>query len=589
MVVYCFRLSFKASPFYTVIRLASQLVAAAVTILTAFLSKYVIDLLGGAAQTDDPGLLLALLLLATLFLGVLSILFQKLGDYAANMHNDILSTRITLEMQDVAVKADLAFFDNPKYYDAFENVKRDTYAVVGVVWNVIDGLSAVVTAASAFGLLCRVNVWFALLILAATLPATVIDQKYTKLLYMWDLDHVAEQRRMGYLNYVLTERAYAPDIRLFGIGGLLRDRYRRTWRAYFEQRKNISRRRTAVSAALSCLPELCAAFVLFRLSFGVLDGRNTVGDYTLYSGLLAQLTASMFVAVGAAMRIYEDKLRIQNVRSFDRFRNTVCDTGKHTLSGEVEIEFRNVSFRYPGAEAPVLRSVSFRVRKGEKVCIVGVNGAGKSTLIKLLLRFYDVDEGSILLNGRDIREYTLASVRRCFSSFFQQFVNFAFTLRENIILSDYESYRGDDAPVLRAMEESELSDLLGELPRGLDTFISKHFEEDGAELSGGQQQKLALARTFYRQSAVIILDEPSAALDPEAEYRVFRTLGRLCGGKSALFTSHRLSNVFLADRIVVLEEGVVVEQGTHAELMGKNGRYAELYRYQADKFTQSEA
>lgn len=133
------------------------------------------------------------------------------------------------------------------------------------------------------------------------------------------------------------------------------------------------------------------------------------------------------------------------------------------------------------------------MRKGEKVCIVGVNGAGKSTLIKLLLRFYDVDEGSILLNGRDIREYTLASVRRCFSSFFQQFVNFAFTLRENIILSDYESYRGDDAPVLRAMEESELSDLLGELPRGLDTFISKHFEEDGAELSGGQQQKLALA------------------------------------------------------------------------------------------------
>jgi len=216
--------------------------------------------------------------------------------------------------------------------------------------------------------------------------------------------------------------------------------------------------------------------------------------------------------------------------------------------------------------------------------IVGLNGSGKSTLIKLLLRFYNVDSGEIRINGQNIQNYELVSLRSAFSVYFQDMKNYSFSLRENMRISDLEQIIDDDA-ILNALQSSDAGELMESLPNGLDTYLSRAFHNEGVELSGGQNQKLALSRAFYRRHSALILDEPSSNLDPEAESRVFEALNQLCSGKTTLFTSHRLSNVVLADRIVVIENGMIIEQGTQERLLQKGGRYAELFRYQQEKYS----
>jgi ATP-binding cassette subfamily B protein len=275
-----------------------------------------------------------------------------------------------------------------------------------------------------------------------------------------------------------------------------------------------------------------------------------------------------------------------NVKALENFKNRVQETGTKRINRVGIIEFCGVSFAYPGSNRKVLNNISFNVAEGEKVALVGMNGSGKSTLIKLLLRYYDVDEGVIRINGEDIMTYDLFSLRSCFSVYFQDMLNYSFTLSENLTIADLEQVGQEK--VLQAYQESCADDIVNNAKMGLDTYLTRMFDEDGIELSGGQHQKIALARAFYRRHSALILDEPSSNLDPEAEHKVFEALGRLTSGKTTIFTSHRLSNVGLADRIVVIEDGKVIEQGTQAELLKNPKRFATLYKYQQDKFREAE-
>ncbi len=554
---------------------------------STYVGKALIDLLAGNSQINHIQASILFILLIMLVFGVGNQVIQKLSEYCTGIHNSIFTNYMERIFMERALQADLQFFDSPEFYDKFQNARMNSQAAVNVVWNIINAVSAAVTFVTTFILVSNTNLLFGIILVLAVVPSTIAERKYTKILYRWDLNHVKEQRQMSYISSVASDRAHAQDIRLFHISDILRSRYIKIWEIYFKNRKSLLKKRTLISLAFTVLPEICTIVMLAFIALSVVAGERTIGDFTLYQGLLAQLSSAVFLMVTYAISIYDNKLRIENIQDFLNIKNTIHNNGRKELKTVDSIEFRNVSFTYPGTDKKVLNGLSFHICNHEKLAIVGINGAGKTTLIKLILRFYDPDEGEILINGNSIQTYTLESLHRCFSSFFQNAANYAFTLRENITLSDPDQ-KSDDVKIKKALEFGDASDLLESLGQGLNTSLTRAFEDDGVELSGGQYQKIALARTFYRDSCVILLDEPSSALDPEAEYHLFKKLEKLCENKMTIFTSHRLSNIFMADKIVLIENGQALEYGTHEELMHKNGRYAQLYRYQADKFIHSE-
>lgn len=581
---FCIKLSWKASKLYTIIRIISRILQSIISMVLIYMSKTVFDFLTSGSQNPNRKFDLVIYLVIILLLHLVVIVINNVSGYCMGIHNDILSNYINMTVMDKALYIDISNFDSPKYNDKFEAIQRDSYSMINIVWNAIDGIGSLITAFSSFFILCNYNIFFGIIIVAASIPSSITNLKYTKSVYKWSLDYIHQERKMGYLRFISTNKDYAMDVRMYHIGEFLKNKYQAIWNTFFSTRSKIIKKRSIIFTLCSFIPEICIIVILIHITFHIIDGYNTIGDYSLYSGMLAQLSMSIYLLISVINNIYEDRLKINTVQEFEKIPVQVKNNGTHTLDDDIEIEFQGVFFHYPETEHMVLKNISFKVNKLEKVCIVGLNGAGKSTIIKLILRFYDVTEGCILINGIDIRQYDINKLRKKFSSYFQNSLRYSFSLRENIILSDLRKYTGDDDAIIELLKKSEASDVLSTVKNGLDGYISKSFEEDGIELSGGQNQKIALVRTFFRRCSVLILDEPASYLDPEAEYNLFEYLREICKYKTTVFTSHRLSNVSLADRIIVIENGSIIEQGTHNELMNNPKRYATLYKYQADKY-----
>lgn len=589
--VYCVTLSWKASKTYTALQFICRAFTAFIPIAITWDMKRILDLFAGDGAGAQADFFRHMALLFALYVARLAA--GQASTYVNAMQYDLFMRYIEQEMARMAIGMEMECFDNPKYYDAFESAKRDVYSVMGAVMDGVAAVSCGAAAASCAGMLAMVAPLYTVCILAASVPVAVSERLYARKLYRWGLDHMREERRMNYLYRVMTERRHAQEIRLFDVGQALLDRYGRIFTEYFGEKRKVAGRRAGWSLLLSALPEALSALALCSVGGGVLRGERTAGDFTLYAGLLAQFTAALQGLVMSVMGLYEKKLKIDHFARFGRGAQKKARSGRRRLGGgDIEIEFSHVSFRYPGSGEYALKDASFRLRPGEKVAVVGENGSGKTTLIKLLLRFYEPDEGRILVNGLPAEEYDIKSLRSCFSCFFQQADNYAFSLKENILISQGDAGQGDgrqaDGKVWRALRMAGAEGLPGTLAEGLDTCLTRAYREGGAELSGGQSQKVALARMFCRDAPVMVMDEPTAALDPKAEYGLYETLRTECAGKSILFVSHRLSNVSLADRILVMGHGRILAQGTHRELMGACDVYRRLYRYQADKYVEAE-
>jgi len=465
------------------------------------------------------------------------------------------------------------------------STSRDSYVINHIVWNSISIVSHTISLVVSFSILSQMNIFYGTALIASAIPSSIVAAKSTKLLYGLNLEQINGQRRMGYIQSIATERMYAQDFRLFNILDKLKIRYTRIWEELFIERRTATRKRTILVCLLECLPEVVTALIGVDIAFRVLAGNGTVGDYSLIIGLAAQLMGAISVLSFCAMQIYDNRMKLDNFRTIQKLKNRVKDTGTRTLSAIDSIEFIGVSFSYPGSTEKALNNICCCMHKDEKIALVGLNGSGKSTIIKLLLRLYDPDEGVILINDYDIREYSLASLRENFSVYFQEMHNLSFTLLENFAITDNQTNcEGIEKDIHVALNTASCSDIIEKCKDGLDTSITRIFSDDGIELSGGQHQKLALARALFRRHTAMVLDEPSSNLDPKAEHEVFTALKKLTDGKMTIFTSHRLSNVFLADRIIVLENGQIVEDGTQKELLKNKQRFAELYNYQSEKF-----
>ncbi|MDD5602835.1 MAG: ABC transporter ATP-binding protein [Eubacteriales bacterium] len=583
---FSFKVSYTASKKYFIMRILLEILLAVQPILVTFIGREIINTLVsfiGGTDYHRNIIFLAQLLGISLTFQIAGSVLRKINEFCTGIHQDMLNNFIDVQIAEKTSSLDISFFDSPKFHNELTNARRDSQAVPSLAWHVVTIIRSSIQMVTTAILLAQLNIYFPILIFILNIPTVITERKYSLKLYNWTRRRVPEQRRMSYLLNILTGAAYAKDTRMFDLTGSIFDRFREQWDSWFKEKKNISLKRGIYTTITNFIPQLALIGITLYLGVEIVYGRLKLGDYTFYNGITHQLTSSVTSLISSIAIVYEYDLKISNYRAFLETQPTVFDTGSLTPSLIPSIEFRNVSFKYPGTDKYVLNNVSFAIKPGEKIALVGLNGAGKSTITKLMVRFYDVDEGEVLIDGRNIKEYSLRELRKRFTSQFQDFASYAFTVNESITISDLKN-KDNRNQLDYALDMSGVDKLLEKWPSGLETYLTRQFDENGVQLSGGEWQKISLARAFFRDTGVVILDEPTSALDPEAERRVFGQLAELCRGKSAVFVSHRLSNVTMADKILVIENSVLAEYGTHNELMSKNGRYAYLFNLQAEKY-----
>ena len=399
---------------------------------------------------------------------------------------------------------------------------------------------------------------------------------------------------MNYYSDTMVNKDMVKEIRMFDLGDTFIDKYKSVFEGYYAGMRKLIVRENAWQIGVTVISSIvnCAFFAL--VAYKVFDGQIQIGDYTLYTGALTSIASTVASLIAVSANVYEGTLYIDNLMSFMKVESKIVPTNEKpesVLRGKPHtIEFVNVSFAYPGTDRMVLKNINLTIRPGETAVLVGLNGAGKTTFIKLLTRLYDPTEGVILLDGKDIREYDVRELYAMFGIIFQDFGRYAFDVSENIRFGDVGRDPRADADadaVKQAAVASNADEFIERLPHGYNTPLMRVFEPSGVELSIGQWQKLAIARAFYSTSDILILDEPTASLDPIAEQEIFNQFDQLRRDKTTIFVSHRLSSATVASKIIVLEYGELVEEGTHRELMDKKGKYYELFSTQARRYVEN--
>ncbi|SHE66723.1 ATP-binding cassette, subfamily C [Caldanaerobius fijiensis DSM 17918] len=498
-----------------------------------------------------------------------------------------MSNHIRLKIMDKAQRVDQAYYDIPEYYNKMENAMREvSYRPVTIVSSSFTFFSYCTTLISYSIVLMRFSPWVPVLVILSSIPNGIVQNKFKDKVFEVTKTKVKERRQMNYLSNMVTSKDFSKEIRLFGIGNYIVSRYKNVFNKYFVAYKG-----TLVKSSLwNFMTSLLIMGVIGALSvwlgISALKGYISLGDFSLYTSSLFNIHGyiNMVITVGAF--VAQGNLYIGNLRAFLEQKSHLYETSKKIKprrSGEHYIKFENVSFKYPGTDRYVLKDINLEIYPGETIALVGLNGAGKSTLVKLLIRLYDPTEGRILLDDIDLKEYDIEALRSLYGVVFQDFCRYAFTVEENIAIGDIDNIRDKDR-IYEAAVKSKADEFIRNLPRGYETSLTREFEDDGIELSIGQWQKLALARAFFRDADILILDEPTASLDVEAEYEVFKLFDQLRENRTTVFISHRLSSATIASKIVFIKDGMISEVGTHRELMEKGGDYARLFKMQAERY-----
>jgi ATP-binding cassette, subfamily B, bacterial len=511
-----------------------------------------------------------------------------------------------------AATLDLYHFEDPVFYDQLERARRQTVGRIGLLTQLLTMTQDVLTLISLGAALFVYSPWLLVLLFVAVLPSFIGETHFASLEYSLLYRWTPERRQLDYLRYLGASDKTAKEVQMFGLAPWLIERYRSLSDRFYEENKRLSVRKGVISTALSIVGTLgyYGAYVIILVR--AVGGAITLGSLTFLAASFGRSRDLIQRLLLGASGIYEQSLYLKDLFDFFktepsiRSRPDAPSVPNPIRQGFV---FENVGFRYPGSDRWAVRHINIRLAPGERVALIGENGAGKTTLTKLLGRLYDPTEGRILLDGVDLRDYELASVRRATGVIFQDFVRYDLRFDENIGVGEIDKVRpyldlpgngklaeganlseaappgkgSIPEPIVAAAESSLAASLLPRFSEGYRQMLGRRFES-GVDLSGGEWQKVALARAYIRDAQVLILDEPTAALDARAEYEVFIRFSRLVEGRMAVIISHRFSTVRMADRIVVLQNGMIVEEGTHHELVARNGLYAELFALQAEGY-----
>jgi len=488
-----------------------------------------------------------------------------------------------------AIAADLAFYESPLYFDTLQRARQSgNQRPAQVVSNLLMMSRNVIMLLGVVVLLASISSALLPVLVIAIVPALLVRLHFTRILYEWRKRRTQFERRAGYFDWLLTSDLHAKELRLNQLGAVFRDLYSDIRRTIRGEQFDINRRRTLVEAIVGIVVTLVFFGALAYLAYQTAEGRNTVGDLVLFLLILQRSQGMGQELVGQVSRLFEDHLYINQLFEFlDVQPQIISPERPQPLPRQkgVEVRMEGVNFTYPGCRDQVLQDIDLRIEPGQVVALVGSNGSGKTSLIKLLCRLYDPTAGRILVDGRDAREFDLEEYRSLFSVVFQDFARYASTVRDNIRFGDL-GCPSDSPAIVEAAGRAGAAEFIELLPEKYDTFLNRSFD-GGVELSVGQWQKIALARAFLRPSQLAILDEPTSAIDPNAEFELFENFRERLSGRSALIISHRLSTIRLADYIYVLESGRIAEAGDHDDLMSSRGPYFQAFsrqgKYYRDK------
>lgn len=585
-----FLLVWQAHPPSALAMLGCTLIGAFLPVGQAWVGKLVVDGVVKAINTHigaEAGLRAVLPYLVAEFVLLVG---QATNGQGRTLAEHVLHAQINLSINTriirKALELDLSHFENAEYYDKLENARREAdYRSLQIVNGGFYLVQNSVTLLSFAALLIRFSPLLALILFVATIPAFVAQSRLAELNFRVLSWRAPESRKLSYLEYLLTDYNSVKEIKLFGLGEPLLGRYANLFWTFVSQDRAIAQKRSIASLGWGMLATLTYYGSYAWIVWRAVGGTITLGDMTMYLGIFRSsqnLFESMFYGLSD---LYENGLFMSNLFAFLELKpQMVIASNPRPVPKEIRygIEFRHVSFKYDGHAEYALRDVNLCIHPCEKIALVGPNGAGKTTLIKLLTRLYDPTEGQILLDSVDLRDYDLSGLRQQIGVIFQDFVHYHLTAAENVGFGQIEAV--EDRPrIIRSAEKSGAHPVINGLPEGYETTLGRWFSK-GRDLSGGEWQKIALGRAFMRDCQMLVLDEPTAALDAENELRVFQQFRELTSDKMAVLISHRFSTVRMADRIFVIEQGHITEQGTHQELLEQGGTYARLFTLQAESY-----
>ena len=478
----------------------------------------------------------------------------------------------------------LAYFDESEFYDRLQFLQENTTLPEATLWLMSATLRNAITLTSLLVLTTTISPFIPLAMLVVAVPHLCVEYRHYKQAYDTAWDQMPESRQLAYYHQLLVDTKSAQEIKLFNIGAYFINRYREVFDTVFKRVRSLKLSHTKSTVLFSLLHGIGLTILYAYVMLISVRGKITIGDLAMYFSIVASMQQTFWMLTMMAGQLIGSTA---GLRTFWSFFELVPVLKTVELSEDFsqisrDVEFRNVSFRYPGREESVFSDISFSIKAGETLAIVGENGAGKTTLVKLLCRFYDPTEGQIFIDNVPLDQYRLENLRQKIAPVFQDFSRFFLTAGENIGIGNVAEVN-NDAAVIQAAKQGQADTVVSKLPEGYQTLLGRQFE-GGIDLSGGEWQKVAISRSFMRDAEILILDEPTEALDAESEHALFQRFKMLTQGVTTLLISHRFSTVRMADRILVIDEGEILEEGTHEQLMKKEGRYATLYRMQSEKY-----
>ncbi len=605
---FIFRLVWEASPFILIVMSLVTILTGVFPVIGAKIGAELLNAVGdaliardGISQyfTSDNIFENVIALFTHTSIGKLvcfELLYLVINSIVSNAYNAFLNisgekvaNHIKIKIITKAKSVDISQFDLPEFYEKFENATREaSFRPIQILSSTFSMISSLISMISFIIVLITLNPFAPLLIILISLPAAIIKFVYGRKNFLYMRRRSKDRRQMEYYSQLMTNKDLVKEVRIFNLSDTFIGKFKGVFKKYFKGLKALIIRENVWHIIIAIVTAVVNAGLFLYVGIkGINDPSFKIGDYSYYAGALNSIIASVGSIVAASATVYQGTLFINNVIDFNKLEpkivpiiNPPLNVERHTAH---KIEFKDVSFSYPGTDKLVLKNISFTLEKGSTTVLVGLNGAGKTTIIKLLTRLYDPTSGVILLDGEDIRKYDLTQLYQMYGTIFQDFGKYAASVEENIYYGDIEKGLVEEDVVIAA-RKSGADEYISKLPNNYKSTLIRFFDEDATDLSIGQWQKLSVARAFYSDSDILILDEPTASLDALAEQQIFKQFEELTDNKTSVFVSHRLSSATTADKIIVLEYGQIIEEGSHKELMHAKGKYYELFTTQAKRY-----